>query len=302
MSKIINYPHVAQMAFNKPLLATAELANLVTSFLQARITKGNNEQQVAASSASVIPLGAPEEGKGLMVVPVHGILVPRRFEMQACEELMSFELLRTQINKGMNDDKMSEIVLDINSGGGTAQAAFECAAFIRECAQKKPISAVVNYNACSGAYLVAAACSKIYVSDTSVSGSIGVYQKRLDLTAFYDAEGVNIHTFYRGARKVDFHPDMEMSDDEKAEIENGIEQTYQKFVSAVAQYRGMSEDAVRATEANTFDGARAIELGLADELMSPQDAINSIATRIGSAEASKSHRIQAAHLAMCSQL
>lgn len=279
----INYPRIAEMAFNTPLLATAHLANLIESFLAPRVLgqingQTSTDEQISAQDVAPIPLGDPEKGERLVVIPVHGILVPRRGTITAtCAEVMSYELLRSQLQKALNDESVLEIVLDINSGGGTAQAAFECAEFIYQARSVKPIRAIINFNAYSGAYLIAAACTEIIISDTAGVGSIGVYQKRLDMTKAYDAAGFKVHTFHRGATKVYFHPDVEMSDEERAHTEKNIELTYQKFVGAIVKYREMTTEQVIATEADTYDGQAAIDLKLADRLATPQDAINQIA-------------------------
>ena len=279
----INYPRIAEMAFNTPLLATAHLANLIESFLAPRVLgqingQTSTDEQISAQDVAPIPLGDPEKGERLVVIPVHGILVPRRGTItDTCAEVMSYELLRSQLQKALNDESVLEIVLDINSGGGTAQAAFECAEFIYQARSVKPIRAIINFNAYSGAYLIAAACTEIIISDTAGVGSIGVYQKRLDMTKAYDDAGFKVHTFHRGATKVYFHPDVEMSDEERAHTEKNIELTYQKFVGAIVKYREMSTEQVIATEADTYDGQAAIDLKLADRLATPQDAINQIA-------------------------
>tara|TARA_Y100000780_G_scaffold186390_1_gene172961 strand:+ start:44084 stop:45019 length:936 start_codon:yes stop_codon:yes gene_type:complete len=279
----INYPRIAEMAFNTPLLATAHLANLIESFLAPRVLgqingQTSTDEQISAQDVAPIPLGDPEKGERLVVIPVHGILVPRRGTItDTCAEVMSYELLRSQLQKALNDESVLEIVLDINSGGGTAQAAFECAEFIYQARSIKPIRAIINFNAYSGAYLIAAACTEIIISDTAGVGSIGVYQKRLDMTKAYDDAGFKVHTFHRGATKVYFHPDVEMSDEERAHTEKNIELTYQKFVGAIVKYREMSTEQVTATEADTYDGQAAIDLKLADRLATPQDAINQIA-------------------------
>lgn len=285
MPKIANYPNIAAMAFNTPLLATSTLAQTVSEFLHSRLLGDKSivevEQHIEAKEITQHTIGDPERGDKLAIIPVHGLLVPRMgFIDESCMEVMSYELLQRQIAMAMKDESVKEIVLDINSGGGAAQGAFECADFIAIAKQKKPIRAVVNMNAYSGAYLIACACTEIILSKTAGVGSIGVYQKRLDLTVHYELKGAKIHTFFRGATKVDFHPDMELSDEERKRIEDGIEETYQMFVEYVAKYRDLEKEAVIATEAETYSGNKAIERGLADTLKTPQDAINSIALNI----------------------
>lgn len=57
---------------------------------------------------------------GMAAIPVHGILVPRRRQITAmCSELISYERIRSQVHAALNDLSISEIALDINSGGGT---------------------------------------------------------------------------------------------------------------------------------------------------------------------------------------
>lgn len=306
ITKMVNLTHVAQMAFNQPLLATAELADMVTNFLQAKITGNLNQTMIAAGDTQVMPLGDPEHNNHIAVIPVHGILVPRAGTISnACEEVMSYELLQSQITQALNNDSINEIVLDINSGGGTAQAAFECAEFIHQAQQRKPIRAIVNFNAYSGAYLIASACTEIIVSTTSGVGSIGVYQKRTDLTQWYQENGIKINTFFRGDRKVDFHPDMEMSEQEQQAINTHMDKTYQMFVDAVAKYRGLTQQQVVNTQADCFEGEQAIAIGLADTLATPQSAINAIAQKIIASQPPKiapGITIQAAHMRMKSQL
>ncbi|WP_149983283.1 S49 family peptidase [Pseudoalteromonas rhizosphaerae] len=279
----LNYPHIAQMAFNTPLLASSQLVEMVTQYLYPRITGRTGEQSnLTAKGVGEVQLGNPEVDGSMAIISVHGILIPRRGTLtNACEEIMSFELLRNQIAACMANEQIKEIVLDINSGGGTAQAAFECAEYIYQAQKTKPIRAVINYNAYSAAYLIAAACTEIQLSSTAGVGSIGVYQKRLDLTAHYEQEGISIHTFFRGSKKVLFHPDIKMTEEEMQHTETEIEETYQQFVSAVAKYRGLTNAEVEATEADTFQGAKAIKLKLADTLTTdPQMAINNIAKRL----------------------
>ena len=320
MPKMMNLAHISQMSFNQPLLATEELADTVTSFLKSKILGSTNDLMMNAGKVGIIALvgseeGSPEDGENIAVVPVHGILVPRRGNItEACEEVMIYELLRSQLTKALNDDQVSEIVLDIQSGGGTAQAAFECAEFIYQSRTIKPIRAIINFNAYSGAYLLASACTEIIVSDTSGVGSIGVYQKRVDLTQMYEDNGIKIETFFRGARKVDFHPDMAISEEERASIDASMDATYMKFVNAVAKYRSLSVEQVIATEADTFEGQQAVDLGLADRVSTPQDAINEIAQSIIANQApqalqipqitkvTNSITIQAAHMSMTTQL
>ncbi|AIY65191.1 S49 family peptidase [Pseudoalteromonas piratica] len=301
----VNYIHLAEMAFNKPLLATSSVSDMIASFLKGKMFNlPIDESRLSARDMEVQSIGSPEQSQNLAIICVHGVLVPRRgLITQACTEVTSYELIRNQLSKALNDDSVKEIALDINSGGGSAQGAFELAEYIYQNRDKKPIRAIVNFNAYSGAYLIAAACTEIILSDTGGVGSVGVYTKRYDLSKWYEEQNVDIHTFYRGARKVDRQPDVAMTDEERLSIELDMDKTYQKFTDAISRYRNISIDEAINTEADCFEGEEAIKLGLADTLSTPQEAVNSIASRIVASQTQQpTISIQAAHMRMQTQL
>ncbi|WP_201285192.1 S49 family peptidase, partial [Klebsiella pneumoniae] len=101
----------------------------------------------------------------------------------------------------LNDPSISEIVLDINSGGGAAVGCKELADYIYQSRDTKPITAIVNYSAYSAAYFIASACSKIIVSQTSGVGSIGVIMEHLDTSKMEEKMGLTFTTIYRGDNK-----------------------------------------------------------------------------------------------------
>ena len=53
------------------------------------------------------------------------------------------------------------------------------------------------------------------------------------------------------------------------------------FASAVARNRGLSFDAVRATQAGMFQGADGVDVGLADAVASPREAFSALLTELG---------------------
>ena len=174
---LINLPHLAAMVFGVPHYVTRQTMDSVKAVLVPRI-QGLSEEAGIHMTQEPDNNQAPDlvqPAGGMAVIPVHGILVPRRGQITAmCSELTSYERIRSQVHAALNDPSISEIVLDINSGGGAAVGCKELADYIFQSRQTKPITAIVNYSAYSAAYFIASACSKIVVSQTSGVGSIGV--------------------------------------------------------------------------------------------------------------------------------
>ncbi|MFY0628651.1 MAG: S49 family peptidase [Reichenbachiella sp.] len=93
---------------------------------------------------------------------------------------------------------ISAIVLDIDSGGGGADAIACILQIISEAkAQGKVVVAKVD-TCCSAAYYVASACDWIIADNTisSMIGSIGVMASYVDLKPYYEKEGIVFHDIY----------------------------------------------------------------------------------------------------------
>ncbi|EAO1993186.1 S49 family peptidase [Salmonella enterica] len=281
MRKIINLPHLADQIFGVPQYATRQLMETVKSVIVPRL-QGVTETDITLdvpSGGSAGQSGVPQQS-GVAVIPVHGILVPRRGQIDAaCTELTSYERLRSQIYAALNDPSVSEIVLDINSGGGMATGCKELADYIFASRDSKPVTAIVNFNAFSAAYFLASACGQVIVSQTGGVGSVGVLLEHMETAGMEAQMGIKFTTFFRGDHKNDGSPHEPLTDLAIAAINARMDDMYQVFTTSVAEYRGMDVQAVTDTQAAIYQGQQAIDAGLADLLMPPQDAINMIAQR-----------------------
>jgi signal peptide peptidase SppA len=220
------------------------------------------------------------ESTGVKVLPVHGFLVSRGAHINVCETMTSYEGLRQQLRQAVADPMVERIVLDIDTPGGSAVGAFELAADIRAMAQIKPITGIVNFMAYSGGYLIGAACSELVVSQTSGVGSVGVIASHMERSRQLETSGVKVTTVYAGAHKNDLSPNEPLTDQSMHVLNDLVQESYQLFTSAVADYRGMSVEAVRATEAGLFRGQAGINVGFADRLQSPQDAVDDLSRAV----------------------
>ena len=79
----------------------------------------------------------------------------------------------THLDVYKRQSQVRGVLLDIDSPGGQAAGAFDCAEMIYRLRQQKPVWALCNDTACSAAMLLASACSRRLVTQTSRIGSIG---------------------------------------------------------------------------------------------------------------------------------
>lgn len=200
---------------------------------------------------------------GVLVIPVKGMLMaglPYSLGTMAT----GYEYIMAALARGLADPVVTEIVLDVNSPGGTVTGCFDCVDFIYEARGVKPIRAVANEAAYSAAYAIASSADSIKVARTGGVGSIGVLSGHVDRSAALEARGLKVTTIKAGKHKDDGDPNKPLSKHAKANMQARVDAIHDIFVSTVARNRDMDEQAVRDTEAATFMAQEAVENGLAD--------------------------------------
>ncbi len=310
-----SYLRTSSLLFNTPLLVLPDMLDLgvrwANQAMNLNIINMNGAQpQLQGDEASALRMEQHSEQRrstvattGVEVIPVHGVLVSRGAHLDPCETMTSYEGLRAQLRQAVADPLVEHIVLDIDSPGGSATGAFELAADIRAMAQQKPITGLVNFMAYSGGYLIGAACSELVVSQTSGVGSIGVIASHMDRSQMNEKLGIKVTTVFAGAHKNDLSPHEPISEQSLKFLNDLVQESYGHFVGAVAEYRGLSVEAVRATEAGLFRGQAAINAGLADRLSTPQDTVDNISRAVAQSRANRqSSRVSVRAAAMAAQV
>ncbi|BBO92058.1 S49 family peptidase [Desulfosarcina ovata] len=212
---------------------------------------------------------APHDG-ATAVLDIFGPLVHRNGGLMGWiqGEGAAYEDIRAFLSDALADDSVDQVVLNIDSPGGEVAGVFDLADLIYNSRGIKPITAIANESALSAAYLIASAADKVYLSRTASVGSIGVMALHVDQSGAEEKAGLKFTPIYAGERKNDFSPHGPLGEAAFKLAQEKINTTYDLFVQTVARNRGLSESAIRQTEAGIYTGAEAVKLGLADEIQS----------------------------------
>lgn len=276
----MRYPLLATQLYGQPLLLDPEKAAVIESVFRAyaggKIPEASGEVApvpMAAAYASARFADKPYvvTDAGVAVIPVIGTLVHRGSQMDAMSGLASYTLLESQIDAAAADPDVRGILLEIDSRGGQADGAFALGEKIR--AVEKPVRASVNETALSGGYLIAAAADSITVTPTGRVGSIGVIVLHRDQSGANTKAGVTYTAIYAGAKKNDGTPHAPLTGSALADTQEMVYALRDHFVDYVASMRGIDAQDVRDTEAGIFSGKSAVNIGLADAVMSFNDSL-----------------------------
>ena len=265
-------PHIASRVLDTPLAIGQAKLGAILAVIGPRIG-------VEAPASGMMILnreGLPAPA----VIPVFGTLVKRAGAVEAASGLTSYGHLEEQIMDAATDPAVRAILLDIDSPGGEAAGVFDLSDLVYEARSLKPVWAVADEEAFSGAYAIASAAERLIVPRTGGLGSIGVVALHVDRSARDAMEGFRTTTVYAGAAKNDFNPHETLKDGARQRLQSEVDRVYALFVDTVARNRGLTADAVRATEAELFFGEDAVGAGLADEVGTLRDALASLAVTL----------------------
>jgi signal peptide peptidase SppA len=261
---------MAARLFGAPLMIHRPKLEVILAVLGPRI---GLTHAAAVPANTITPRTAPTGATGIAVLPIYGTLVRRTVGLEAESGMASYQELATMLDTAVADPNVAAILLDIDSAGGESGGVFDLADRVAAAAKRKPVWALANDMAFSAAYAIGSAASRFIVTRTGGVGSIGVIAMHADQSVKDAKDGVRYTTVFAGARKNDLNPHEPISDEAHAFLKNEVERVYGLFVETVSRNRGVSADAVRATEASIYYGADAVAAGLADAVGTFDDVL-----------------------------
>ena len=184
---------------------------------------------------------------GIAVLPLYGVVTQRgnMVDDVSGPGSVSTQQFASALRQALADDTVSQILIDIDSPGGSVYGVSELADEITQARSQKPVVAVANSLAASAAYWIGCSASEFYVSPGGEVGSIGVWQAHFDHSQALAAEGVKPTLVSAGKFKVEGNPYAPLDDDAQAFMQSRVDDYYASFTKAVARGRGVPIAQVR---------------------------------------------------------
>jgi protease-4 len=173
-----------------------------------------------------------------------------------------------------DDGSVRAVVLRIESPGGSSLASDVMWRELMLLAKRKPLIVSMGTVAASGGYYVASASRDIYALPLTVTGSIGVFYGKADVSGLLEKIGVTTDT-YKTTPRADAESIFRgFTPDERRELEHKVEQFYDTFLDRVSEGRGMAKSQIDAVgRGQVWLGQQAIERHLIDHLGGLREAL-----------------------------
>jgi protease-4 len=173
------------------------------------------------------------------------------------------------------DSSVRSVVLRIESPGGSSLASDVMWRELMLLAKRKPLVVSMGTVAASGGYYVASASRNIYALPLTVTGSIGVFYGKADVSGLLAKIGVTTDT-YKTAPRADAESIFRgFTPDEQQALEHKVDQFYDTFLDRVSQGRGMAKVDIDAVgRGRVWLGQQALERHLIDHLGGLREALD----------------------------
>lgn len=215
------------------------------------------------------------------VIKVSGSLVNSHqgWHRYLAGRVTSYEAIAGALQILTEDDSVSEVLLQIASGGGQVVGLDALAQKIRRVDAIKPVRAHTETAAFSAAYWIGSSAREFTASRMAEVGSIGTLMVHQSLARMADKEGIDITVFRAGKYKAAGHPMEQLSEEHREYLQKDIETANMFFLEHVSKRRNLmiSEKGTWA-EGKTFFAGEAQKVGLVDRVSNLEDMFSGSAS------------------------
>lgn len=286
-----NLQHLISNTFNRPLALEAGYARVFFSALSQRL--GNVIQLTDADGNVLRESDMKKEASGftrrrsgersyqvvdgIAIIPIDGSLVHKYGYVKPYSGMTGYDGIMYRLTEAMSDKEVKAIMLDMDTPGGMVAGCFDLADKIAEYRKIKPIWSLGYDMHCSAGQMVASSCSRRLITQTGVAGSVGVILAHTNIEKMLQQKGTEITLITAGKHKADGNPYQALPDDVREKWQTELESTRQMFAGKAAAYMNIDVKRVLDTEAETYEGQAAVDVGFADEVVNGLDAVQLMA-------------------------
>jgi len=179
-----------------------------------------------------------------------------------------------QLRDLREDDDIDAVVLRVNSPGGSGSASDAIWREVQLTRAVKPVVVSMADYAASGGYYISMGSDWIVAEPTTLTGSIGVFGGKLNLSGTLAKLGLTQYTYQRGAQATLLSGMHDFDEAGRDTFRRFLQVFYDTFVGKAAEGRHMDVEALHAVaQGHVWTGQQALERGLVDELGGLDQAI-----------------------------
>jgi signal peptide peptidase SppA len=175
----------------------------------------------------------------LGIIPVKGVIGSGCTEIEKMMGCVDVEDVQEMIEECERDPNIKTIVFDFDTPGGVVTGVPELAERIKK-SSKRTIGWTCKQSCSAGMWLMSQ-CDEVFVSASSIVGSIGVYIPVYDISEAYKEEGVAVDVIKSGWAKAAGYPGTKMTAEQRKLFEDDVKETHDWFIMDVLAVRSFAK-------------------------------------------------------------
>ena len=180
----------------------------------------------------------------------------------------------------LSDTKCKEVVIKVESGGGSAYAYGLCAAELKRLVDNKiKLTVCIDKVAASGGYLMSCVASKIIAAPWAIVGSIGVIAQLPNFHRLLKKNSIDFEMHTAGEFKRTLTTLGENTEEGRKKFKSELEDLHLIFKNFVKEQRPQVDAKIVAT-GEVWQGEKAIEVGLIDALGTSDDYLVELSKKL----------------------
>jgi protease-4 len=220
----------------------------------------------------------------IAVIGLEGAISPGRSRREplGLGGLSGAESVVDQLEQAARSGEVKAIVLRIDSPGGDAVASDLIWRAVKKARERKPVIASLGDLAASGGYLAAVGAERIVAEPSTLTGSIGVFALKPDLSGLLQKLSIHRDVQTRGRNADIASPARPWTAEERALVEKQVDSVYGIFLDRVVEGRALPRAEVeQVAGGRVWSGRQALDRKLVDQLGGLADAVAVARERAG---------------------
>ena len=171
------------------------------------------------------------------------------------------------------DGSVRAVVVAIDSPGGSVAGGESLRAALIRVAARKPVVTVMQGTAASAGYMIALPAARIFASDATLTGSIGVILETGEVSGLLAKLGITADAITSGPLKDQPSFTRPLTEEGRAYLHGLVDDLFDQFVTMVADARHLDKARVAAlADGRAYTGRQALALGLVDQIGGENEA------------------------------
>ena len=301
------YFHLAARAINQPLYIEPRYCKFATQVLLDRMGKedaiwqvpegllvrGNNNEgedqspyQRFADDKFTYPDWSLNPENGIATIPIQGTLMHGKGPMFASMG-KGYQGIVNDARAAASDSRTKGLMAVVDSNGGEVKGCNEAALSLRKIADDSglPFWTYIDEDMHSAAYWTGAQADHIGMPASASTGSIGAVVTHASYQQQLEERGMKITMIASGDKKTIGNPYFDLSESDYDYIHADIMRyadLFQRGVQQARSHAGVTLEDIVDTQAGTFIGQDAVDMGLADQIASRDDFFEEFAEHANS--------------------